>query len=78
KEQTNRSAFYEGAAILITWIAVAVDACFSGNLVMPVSQVWIAFLSGWAWAFWRSTASASPVLRDHLSLLAPLRVLVST
>lgn len=78
KEQTNCSAFYEGAAILITWIAVAVDACFSGNLVMPVSQVWIAFLSGWAWAFWRSTASALPALRDQLSLLAPLRVLVST
>lgn len=38
-----------GAGLLWMWIAVAVDACLSGNLVMPVSQLWIACAAGWTW-----------------------------
>ena len=37
-----------GTGLWITCIAVAVDSLFSGNFVMPMSQVWIAYLLGWA------------------------------
>lgn len=43
----------EGIALLTTWIAIAVDGAFSGNFVMPVSQVWIAFVGGWTVAWLR-------------------------
>lgn len=33
--------------LFVTVIAVLVDSFFSGNFVMPVSQVWIAALGGW-------------------------------
>lgn len=34
---------------LALMLAAAVDSLFSGNAVMPVSQVWIAVAAGWAW-----------------------------
>ncbi|MCI1190250.1 O-antigen ligase family protein [Calidifontimicrobium sp. SYSU G02091] len=54
----------EGIALLTTWIAIAVDGAFSGNFVMPVSQVWIAFVGGWTVAWMRGTqadADAAPI-----------------
>lgn len=35
-------------AVAAALISMAVDACFSGNFVMPVSQVWIAVATGLA------------------------------
>jgi O-antigen ligase len=48
-----------GMGLLITWVAIAVDGVFSGNFVMPVSQVWIAFAAGWTWSWWRENAPAA-------------------
>jgi O-antigen ligase len=45
--------------IVLWWgcLAVLIDGLFSGNFVMPMSQVWIATLFGLTWAWWRSGAS---------------------
>ena len=40
-----------GVALLMGCLAVAGDGLVSGNFVMPVSQVWIAVLLGWALAW---------------------------
>lgn len=37
-----------GVGLFCTCIAVAVDGFFSGNFVIPMSQVWIALLIGWS------------------------------
>lgn len=52
-----------GVGLLLACVVIAVDGLFSGNFVMPVSQVWIAFTFGWAMAWMagqRGTAPASP------------------
>ena len=36
-----------GIGLFLACVAIAVDGLFSGNFVMPVSQVWIAFTFGW-------------------------------
>lgn len=43
----------EGSALFIALVALLTDAAFSGNFVMPVSQVWIAFVCGWALSWYR-------------------------
>jgi len=51
---------------MVLWwgcMAVLIDGLFSGNFVMPMSQVWIATLFGLSWAWWRST---SPVPKSVL------------
>lgn len=40
-----------GIGLVLAGVAIAVDGLFSGNFVMPVSQVWIAFAVGWAFAW---------------------------
>jgi O-antigen ligase len=40
-----------GIGLFLACAAIAVDGLFSGNFVMPVSQVWIAFTFGWAMAW---------------------------
>lgn len=40
-----------GVGIFMACVAIGVDGMFSGNFVMPVSQVWIAFTFGWALAW---------------------------
>lgn len=40
-----------GIGLFLACVAIAVDGLFSGNFVMPVSQVWIAFTFGWAMAW---------------------------
>ena len=42
-----------GIGLFLACAAIAVDGLFSGNFVMPVSQVWIAFTFGWALAWTR-------------------------
>ena len=42
-----------GLVLLATGVAVLVDSLFSGNFVMPMSQLWIALLAGWMLAWWR-------------------------
>ena len=51
-----------GVGLFLACVAIAVDGMFSGNFVMPVSQVWIAFTFGWAMAWMasqRATESAA-------------------
>jgi len=43
-----------GIGLVLAGVAIAVDGLFSGNFVMPVSQVWIAFAVGWALAWVRA------------------------
>jgi O-antigen ligase len=56
-----------GIGLFLACVAIAVDGLFSGNFVMPVSQVWIAFTIGWAMAWMRHQApdGASPVATGH-------------
>ena len=42
-----------GVGLYLACIAVAIDGLFSGNFVMPVSQMWIAFTLGWSLAWMR-------------------------
>lgn len=69
KEERDPHRRFEGATLFMTWIAVAVDACFSGSLVAPVSQVWIAFLAGWT-AAWLTVERTAPPLGRGLSTTA--------
>ena len=48
-----------GMGLYLACIAVAVDGLFSGNFVMPVSQVWIAFTLGWSLAWMRGQGVSS-------------------
>lgn len=50
---------HAGAGLLATCIAVAVDGIFSGNFVMPVSQMWIVVLAGLCIAWCRAQTAAS-------------------
>jgi O-antigen ligase len=50
-----------GIGLFAAWVAVAVDAMFSGNFVMPLSQMWIAFLVGCTIAWRRSTVEPNEV-----------------
>ena len=53
-----------GIGLFLACVAIAVDGLFSGNFVMPVSQVWIAFAIGWAMAWMariQPPGRASPV-----------------
>ena len=47
-----------GIALFTTMMAIAIDGLFSGNFVMPVSQMWIAVAVGWAIAWTRANATA--------------------
>ncbi len=48
-----------GVGLTLACTAIAVDGLFSGNFVMPVSQVWIACVFGWAMAWTRHQAGGS-------------------
>ena len=47
-----------GVALFTTMMAIAIDGMFSGNFVMPVSQMWIAVALGWAMGWTRANAPA--------------------
>jgi hypothetical protein len=58
-------------ALFVAMIAVAVDGAFSGNFVVPVSQVWIAVLFGWVIAWIRpEPVDAAPKVADLRSTWA--------
>ena len=63
-----------GIGLFVAAVAIAVDAVFSGNFVMPVSQVWIAFVIGWAMSWTRgqrpliARAAALPSTRRWIAL----------
>ena len=57
-----------GIGLFIALVAIAVDGVFSGNFVMPVSQVWIAVVIGWAVAW---TRAQSPVPTNHSAPSTP-------
>lgn len=52
-----------GAGLWATMIAIAIDATLSGNLVMPVSQVWVFLAIGLAIAWHREPEH--PALRER-------------
>ena len=72
-----------GIGLFLACVAIAVDGLFSGNFVMPVSQVWIAFTFGWAMAWTAAqhgAARAAPAEGDRrfpLGRTAALGLLVS-
>jgi putative inorganic carbon (HCO3(-)) transporter len=47
-----------GTGLFLASVAIVVDGLFSGNFVMPASQVWIAFTFGWAIAWVASQRGA--------------------
>ena len=47
-----------GIGLWFACVAIAIDGLVSGNFVMPVSQVWIAFTVGWAMAWCAGQAPA--------------------
>ncbi len=52
-----------GIALFSGCIAVMVDGCFSGNFVMPISQMWIAVLIGLAMSWTRSNrVTETPII----------------
>lgn len=65
-----------GVPLALGGVAVLLDAQVSGNLVMPVSQVWSAVLFGGLLAWWRSDARAAAARPVPVRWLAVL-VLVS-
>lgn len=60
----------EHAGLLMVAIAIGVDACFSGNAVMPVSQVWIAVAAGWGLRAYPVPASPASPRRALSAVLA--------
>jgi O-antigen ligase len=63
RECTDERLRTEGVGLFIVCVAIAVDAGFSGNFVMPVPQVWIAFAIGWTLAWYRAvTPTAAPTV----------------
>lgn len=68
RRQREQGEVDTGACLLMACLAVASDAMFSGNLVMPVSQVWIAVLWGWAlcWTDLHDRRPAGASDRDRL------------
>lgn len=48
-----------GISLVAAGVAIAVDGIFSGNFVMPMSQLWIAFAIGLSIAFVRSADTSS-------------------
>jgi O-antigen ligase len=72
-----------GVGLFLACIAIGVDGLFSGNFVMPVSQVWIAFTFGWAMAWMasqqesRQAAPAEGKTRIFVRRIAALGLLAS-
>jgi O-antigen ligase len=48
-----------GTGLLLALTSALVDAFFSGNLVMPVSQLWFAMAVGWAFAWYARNGRVS-------------------
>ncbi|WP_159105930.1 O-antigen ligase [Ideonella sp. B508-1] len=57
-----------GLGLWATLTAALVDGCFSGNFVMPVSQVWIAVAAGALWCWWRNTRHEVPLRGSQIQL----------
>ncbi len=55
----DHEALFTGMVLWWGCAAVMIDGLFSGNFVMPMSQVWIATLLGLTWGWWRSTSPSS-------------------
>ena len=53
----DHQALYPGMVLWWGCAAVMIDGLFSGNFVMPMSQVWIATLCGLAWGWWRGCSA---------------------
>lgn len=70
-----------GIGLFAACIAVAVDGGFSGNFVMPMSQLWIAVLLGYAMAWHHSASSFATVRRIYstrrIEMLAAVMLFLS-
>ncbi|WP_377159158.1 O-antigen ligase family protein [Roseateles sp. UC29_93] len=66
-----------GSGLIGACVAVAVDACFSGNLVMPVSQIWIFLVIGLSFDWYRGRSrSADGVTAPPIAGSAPVWLVV--
>jgi O-antigen ligase len=63
-----------GVGLFLACIAIAVDGVFSGNFVMPVSQVWIASTFGWAMAWAAGQQAIKPGARVKDGIPAVMRI----
>jgi len=63
-----------GTGLWITCIAVVVDSLFSGNFVMPMSQVWIAYLLAWAIVWTRHASRGDASCTAHVSRRSALAI----
>ncbi|MFG6443046.1 O-antigen ligase family protein [Roseateles sp. LKC17W] len=70
--QTRSTQHGMTAALGAAIVAALVDAGFSGNFVMPVSQVWIALVYGLLWAELPHTTALSQRRRASLLPMLPL------
>lgn len=55
----NPDSLAKGAGLFAANAAIGIDALFSGNLVMPIAQVWCFAVFGMAWA-WYADGSENP------------------
>lgn len=62
-----------GIGLFTACVAVAVDGFFSGNFVMPISQMWIAFLFGWSIAWCRSQQPVGVEAQGAVQKSGPVR-----
>ncbi|HEY9131078.1 MAG TPA: O-antigen ligase family protein [Dyella sp.] len=64
RAEKNEDRQAVGCGLLGACVAIAVDACFSGNLVMPFSQIWIFSVMGMSigWRHDGSSATTRPVI----------------
>jgi O-antigen ligase len=60
-----------GVGLWVTCAAIAIDATLSGNLVMPVAQIWVFLAIGFALGWYREAGGMAPV---YLSPRASLTV----
>jgi O-antigen ligase len=56
RKESNPDALSEGCALGTMVVALLVDSALSGNLVMPIPQMWVALGLGWAWAWTRPSS----------------------
>lgn len=72
----DHQALYPGMVLWWGCTAVMIDGLFSGNFVMPMSQVWIATLAGLAWGWWRVTSAPVSVVHPVSSRAVAMALLL--
>ena len=61
RAEADAASKQEGGALFVACLAILFDATVSGNLVMPVSQMWIALCVAWSVAWVRAASGKAPL-----------------